>query len=93
MASTDLDLNAMFGRASVQVDPEETPEEHTARLGQERADAKLRRVKEYVVFFVIVGALSHSAFFVPTRASSTPVQALPPSDGPKRLYRPCLLVP
>ena len=57
MAPIDLDLNAMFGRASVQVDPEETPEEHTARLGQERADATLRRVKEYVVFFVIIGAL------------------------------------
>jgi predicted nucleic acid-binding Zn ribbon protein len=57
MPPTDLDLNAMFGRASVQVDPEETDEERAARLKQEIANAKLARVKEYVVFFVVVGAL------------------------------------
>ncbi len=57
MPPKDLDLNAMFSRASVQVDPEETVEERGVRLEQERADARLARIKAYVVFFVIVGAL------------------------------------
>jgi hypothetical protein len=68
----------MFGRASVQVEPEEAVEERNARLAQEKADAKLVRVKAYVVFFVIVTALIvvgtlciYAGIFDPTASADT----------------------
>jgi hypothetical protein len=53
-----IDLNAILSkRASISIDPEETPEEHTARLRRENGEATFELVKAYVLFFTIVGVL------------------------------------
>ena len=58
MARDTIDVDKMFGkRASVSIEPEETPEEHAARVERERQEAKLERVKSYVLFFSVLIAL------------------------------------
>jgi hypothetical protein len=71
-----LDLAEMFRRATVSIDPEESREEHAARIKREDKEASFEIVKGYVLFFVIVlaiifiGALcSYEAVF---DASATP---------------------
>jgi uncharacterized membrane protein YgcG len=50
-------LTEMLGRASISIDPEESPEEHTARIAKEQREATFEIVKGYVLFFVIVIAI------------------------------------
>jgi hypothetical protein len=50
----EIDVDAMFARAAVQLAPTETPEERAARITRETKDAKLERVKAYVLFFVVM---------------------------------------
>jgi hypothetical protein len=57
MPQETLDLTKMFGRATIAIDPEETPEEHTARIKKEQREATFDIVKSYVLFFVIVAAI------------------------------------
>ena len=58
MPQDTIDINEMFGRrATIAIDPEETAEEHTARLRREEREAIFELVKGYVVFFVTVVAI------------------------------------
>jgi hypothetical protein len=74
-----IDINEMFGRrASISIDPEETPEEHVARLRRESREAILEIVKGYVVFFVVVVGIvfisalcAYEAVFDPTASVDT----------------------
>jgi hypothetical protein len=53
-----IDINEMLSRrATIAIDPEETTEEHTARIRRENREATFELVKGYVLFFVIVTAI------------------------------------
>jgi hypothetical protein len=78
VAPPDLDLNVMFERASVQVEPTETDDERAARLRREGAEARYEIVKGYVVFFLVVLALiavgvlcAYESFFDATASADT----------------------
>ncbi len=58
MAQDQLDLQQLLGRATIRIDPEESAEAHTARIAKEQSEAMFELVKSYVLFFVIVGAIS-----------------------------------
>src|SRR4051812_31428573 len=50
-----IDINAALGkRASISIDPEETAEEHTARIKRQAGEAQFELVKGYVLFFTII---------------------------------------
>jgi hypothetical protein len=53
----ELDINAMFNRASVTIEPDEDPVERDARLEQDKGDRKARRMMNFVVFVVIIASL------------------------------------
>lgn len=57
MPQEQLDLTEMFGRATITIDPEESSEEHAARIRKEQREATFEIVKGYVLFFVIVIAI------------------------------------
>lgn len=58
MAQDTIDIAAIFGRrASIAIDPEETAEEHTARIRRDDRETTFELVKGYVLFFVIVIAI------------------------------------
>ncbi len=58
MPRDTIDVDRIFGkRASVSIEPEETPEERRARIERDEKEARLERVKSYVLFFAILLAL------------------------------------
>ncbi len=58
MPQETIDINEMLSRrATIAIDPEETPEQHTARIRRESREATFDLVKGYVLFFVIVIAI------------------------------------
>lgn len=55
MPQDQLDINKALGtRAAISIDPEETAEEHTARIKREADEARFELVKSYVLFFTIL---------------------------------------
>jgi hypothetical protein len=55
MPQDQIDINTALGtRASISIDPEETPEEHTARINREADEARFELVKGYVLFFTVL---------------------------------------
>ena len=65
-----IQIDEALSRASISIEPEETPEEHRERLRRERGEARFELMKRYVLFVVFlvallaVGAISaHEAVF------------------------------
>lgn len=55
MSQDQIDINGILGkRASISIDPEETQQEHAARLSRENREAIFELVKGYVLFFTII---------------------------------------
>jgi len=57
LAQDQLDLQQLLGRATIRIDPEESAEAHTARIAKEQSEATFEMVKNYVLFFIIIGAI------------------------------------
>jgi hypothetical protein len=55
VSQDQIDINGILGkRASISIDPEETQQEHAARLNRENREAIFELVKGYVLFFTII---------------------------------------
>lgn len=74
----ELDVNVMLARASIAIDPEETPDERVARLKREGREHAVEMVKSFVVFVVVVAALlgmgafcAYKGLFDPTASAET----------------------
>jgi hypothetical protein len=53
-----LDINSILGkRAAISIDPEETPDEHKARILREQGEARFELIKSYVLLFTLVPAI------------------------------------
>ena len=77
MPSEKLDINGVLAnRAEIKINPEETQDERAERLRQEARQHTFELVKSYLVFFLIVGALTASI----QRSATRPAQAAP-CDG------------
>lgn len=79
MPQDQIDINGILGkRASISIDPEETAEEHSARIKREGREASFELVKGYVLFFALVIVLillgllcAYEAVFDPTASAET----------------------
>jgi hypothetical protein len=47
----------LLGRATISIGPEESAEAHKARIAKEQSEATFEMVKNYVLFFIIIGAI------------------------------------
>jgi hypothetical protein len=57
MAGDQIILDEVFRRASITMEPQESPEEHASRILNERRQATFEMVRSYVLFFVILLAI------------------------------------
>ena len=49
-----IDVGTLLTRASISIDPEESPDERVGRLGRENAHHRFEIVKGYILFFGVV---------------------------------------
>jgi hypothetical protein len=75
----EINLNeVIMARATITIDPQETSEEHTARIARERRESIFEMVKSYVLFFAVIfavfsigGLFTYEAVFDPSAPSDT----------------------
>lgn len=53
-----IDISTVLARASIAIDPEESPEARTSRLARESAQHRWDMTKDYVLFFSILAAIA-----------------------------------